>query len=131
MLIEVWERLRGYHKWAETQAVLESANVEKDATGPFDNLSAETLSWNDRTGQKHSAKFTVPDDSPLFKLAPGESVTIRYNPAAPAQFYLRELLRSRVHFIFRTILFWIFIIFVFALVIMFNSLRHHYRHSLW
>jgi len=92
MLIEIWERLRGYHKWTESQATIESANVEKTAiTGSADpvrytSASANTLAWNDQTGQKHSAKFVLSEDSPLFSLKQGDAVTIRYNPARPDRF---------------------------------------------
>jgi hypothetical protein len=102
MLIEIWERLRGYHKWTESQATIESANVEKTAiTGSADpvrytSASANTLAWNDQTGQKHSAKFVLSEDSPLFSLKQGDAVTIRYNPARPDRFYVRDLFRTRV-----------------------------------
>jgi hypothetical protein len=30
MLIEIWERLRGYDKWIETEAKIESSKVEEE-----------------------------------------------------------------------------------------------------
>jgi hypothetical protein len=101
MLIEFWERLRGYQGWNETNAVIESAIVNKEPVGErgilFITTSVDTLAWNDQTGQKHSAELKLPDDSPLFHLKAGDAVTIRYNPARPDEFYLRDLLRTRVH----------------------------------
>ncbi len=102
MFTELWEGLRGYHKWTETQAVLESAAIEKTRIAgegdkmKYSTAAAETLAWYDQGGQKHSAAFTVPEDSSLFKLVAGERVTIRYNPSQPNHFYLRELLRVKV-----------------------------------
>jgi hypothetical protein len=104
MLIEIWERLRGYDKWVETQAKFESSDVEKkpirDRSGTvvdYRYVSGDLLTWTDRQGKKQSASFTVPDDSPIYQMVGGESVTIRYNPARPDRFYYRELLRTRVH----------------------------------
>jgi|HubBroStandDraft_5_1064220.scaffolds.fasta_scaffold51665_2 hypothetical protein len=104
MLIEIWERLRGYDKWIEVAAKIESSEVEKtpitDRSGRVIDYSYESgdmLTWTDRQGEKQYADFTVPDDSPLYQLVGGEAVTIRYNPARPDQYYFRELLRTRVH----------------------------------
>jgi hypothetical protein len=32
MLIEIWERLRGYDKWVQTEAKIESSNLEEVKT---------------------------------------------------------------------------------------------------
>jgi hypothetical protein len=138
MLIEIWERLRGYHKWTETEAVIESANVEKEpvpgSSVLFITTSADALAWTDRTGQKHSTKFTVPDDSPLFKRVAGETVTIRYNPAGPDHFYLRDLLRTRVHAFFLKVLVWTcmaLIVIVYVLHVIARSYLRHHGRTLW
>lgn len=104
MLIEIWERLRGYDKWIETEAKIESSNVEKTpiegrsgtAIG-YSYASGDILTWTDRQGEKQYADFTAPDDSPLYQLIGGETVTIRYDPAHPDRFYYRDLLRTRIH----------------------------------
>jgi len=123
MLIEIWERLRGYHQWTETQATIESAEVKKEPVEGSSVLvittSADTLTWNDHTGQKHLAKFTLPDDSPLFKLGGGDTATIRYNPAHPDRFYLRDLLRTQVRAFFVKVMVWT----VVALVVIFYILH--------
>jgi hypothetical protein len=103
MLIEIWERLRGYDKWEPAQAKVESSQVEETAhpdrsgnvTYTYD--SADVLVWVDRRGVNQRAYFHVPDDSPLYQVIDGEMVAIRFNPANPEQYYLRELLQTRVH----------------------------------
>jgi hypothetical protein len=142
MLIEIWERLRGYGHWTEAQAVIESANVEKTpipgsdgATVRYTSESADTLAWFDRTGQKHSAAFTVPEDSPLFKLTHGDSVAIRFNPASPDNFYLRDLLRARVQAAFVKVIAWVAVVLVVVVFIILPAvartwLRHHTK-RLW
>ncbi|MGB7987562.1 MAG: DUF3592 domain-containing protein [Terracidiphilus sp.] len=103
MLIEIWERLRGYDKWVQVEATIESSNVEETKQtlhgqpAPSTWASRDELVWSDRQGQRRSAEFKIPDDSPLYQLIGGETVTIRYNPAKPEKFYYRELLRTRVH----------------------------------
>jgi hypothetical protein len=111
MLIEIWERLRGYDKWVQTEAKIESSDVEKQpirnrsgVVVDYAYSSGDTLSWTDASGEKQYAPFTVPDDSPLYQLVGGETVTIRYNPAKPDEFYYRELLRTRVHTAIKTTL---------------------------
>jgi hypothetical protein len=116
MLIELWERLRGYDKWIQAKARIRSSKVEKtphhDRSGrEFDTWSSDNaLVWTDQSGQTQSAEFAVPDDSPLYQLIGGETVTIRYNPSDPDQYYFPDLLRSRVGSGLRatlvTIVFW-------------------------
>ncbi len=116
MLIEIWECLRGYNKWIQTEAKIESSNLEKvkayDINGNQTTISEsdDKLVWTDKMGQRQSAEFCVPDDSPLYQFIGGETVTIRYNPAKPEEFYYRELLRSKVHTAFKSALFCVFMI---------------------
>jgi hypothetical protein len=60
------------------------------------------LTWSDRRGEKQYADFTVPDDSPVYQPAGGQTVTIRCAPARPDRFYDRELLRKGVHTVVKT-----------------------------
>jgi hypothetical protein len=115
MLIEIWERLRGYDKWVETEAKIESSNLEKTPVEgrsgtvvSYLYASGDTLTWTDRQGEKQYADFTVPDDSPLYQFIGGETVTIRYDPAHPDRFYYRDLLRTRIHSAVKTTLILIF-----------------------
>jgi hypothetical protein len=102
MLIELWERLRGYNKWIETEAKVESSQV-KETQHSDDGIdystydSNDVLVWADQQGENQRAYFKVPDDSPLYQLVGGETITIRYNPAEPDQYYLRELVETRIH----------------------------------
>jgi hypothetical protein len=108
MLIEIWERLRGYDKWIQVDARVESSNLQEiknyDRSGNQIESSWESedeIVWTDNMGQEQRADFNVPDDSPIYQLVGGETVTIRYNPAKPEEFYYRELLRTRVHTAFK------------------------------
>ncbi len=103
MLIEIWERLRGYDKWVEAVAKVESSQVGETAhTQRSGNVSYtydsdDVLVWTDHQGAAQRAYFRIPDDSPLYQLVDGAAITIRYNPANPEQYYLRDLLQTRVH----------------------------------
>jgi hypothetical protein len=111
MFLEIWERLRGYDKWVETQATIESSDV---TATPYTTRSGravgytydagDVITWSDASGEKQYATFEADEGSPLFQLVGGESVTIRYDPAHPDQFYYRELLRSRVRYACKGIL---------------------------
>ena len=102
MLIELWERLRGYDKWTITTARFESAELKQTAhldrggNVNYTYASNDELVWTDATGTRRSATFTVPDDSPLYQFIGGEGVTIRYNPARSDHYYYRELLQTRL-----------------------------------
>jgi hypothetical protein len=123
MLIELWERLRGYDKWVETDATIESSDVERtdyvDRAGNVSHTwaSGDEVVWTDAHGKRESAKFKVDDESPLYQLVGGETVKIRYNPSKPEQYYFRELLRSRVHRFFQLTLYTTIFLVVLALLL--------------
>lgn len=101
MLIETWEKLRGYDKWIETKATVTSSNIETRVVsgryGPETISEAgDVITWTDQRGEQQYADFNVPPSSPLYQLISGESVSIRYNPAKPEEFYYRDLLRTRI-----------------------------------
>jgi hypothetical protein len=110
MLIEIWERLRGYDKWIETDATVASASVEQKVHQDrswgttYTYGSGDVLIWTDSTGRVQRAFFSVPQGSNLYKLLGGDTLPIRYNPAHPGQFYLRELLQTRINKFARRIL---------------------------
>jgi hypothetical protein len=131
MLIELWERLRGYDKWIEAQARIESSDVEKrpltDRYGKvvdYAYSSGDRVTWTDPQGEKQYADFTVPDDSPLYQLVGGESVTIRYDPAKPDRYYFRELLRTRVHTAVKSTLAALLLLVVFGSLIFLRIIFH-------
>jgi len=109
MLIEIWERLRGYDKWIQTEATIKSSNLAEVEIGrilngrwfnsdPVDEWKSSCmLTWVDNSGNPHENEFEVAEDSPLFQLYDGQTVTIRYNPTNPDQFYLRGISGSKVH----------------------------------
>ncbi len=105
MLIEIWERLRGYDKWIQTEARVISSKVERTSRrvkgGRQDIwIVTNTIVWTARQGQIQSAVFNLADISLLNYFVVGETVTIHYNPVKPSIYYLRELaslnLRRRI-----------------------------------
>jgi hypothetical protein len=110
MLIELWESLCGYDKWIETDATIASSSLEEvrrkeRSWGTYVNYgSADVLIWTDANGREHRAFFRVPQSSPVYKLLGGDTIPIRYNPARPDQFYMRELLQTRANTLAKRIL---------------------------
>ncbi|MGA3129454.1 MAG: DUF3592 domain-containing protein [Terracidiphilus sp.] len=103
MLIEIWEHLRGYDKWVETDAKIESSEPTYYKFKGHDySHSDDVIVWTDSTGEKHRAPFTVHVDSPLFQLVQDSTTRVRYNPADPEEYYFRELLQTRVRKVLST-----------------------------
>ncbi len=102
MLIELWERLRGYDRWIETTARFEAADVKKsvhvDSWGrrKAHYASSDTIAWTDQQGNTHRDSFRVSEGSSLYLMVDGEQVTIRYDPARPRRYYYRALFVSRL-----------------------------------
>ena len=97
MLIELWEKLRGYDKWVETTATVESSEESTyQVKGGEVSESSDVLMWTDGQQTRHRTSFTVDEDSPLYQLVDGSTIQIRYNPADPEENYIRELLQTRV-----------------------------------
>lgn len=101
MLIEFWERLRGYDKWIETEAKIESSDIhEADIKNQYGQTmvreydAGDRIAWSDAQGGQHQGKFSADEESPLYQLVDGNTFTIRYNPARPDRFYNRDLMRS-------------------------------------
>jgi hypothetical protein len=114
MLIEIWERLRGYDKWISTDAIIESSRVTSHHSRSvnFDD-SSDALMWTDRKGERHRDSINVRDDSPLYQLVEGATIQVRFNPDDPEKYYLRELLQTRVNAVARRVA----IIFLIAVII--------------
>jgi hypothetical protein len=95
MLIELWERLRGYDKWIETEARVESAAKIRNALGkryqesPDSRVSGQLLVWKDQYNRTQWGAFITHDTSPLYQLLEGETITIRYAPKRPGRYYCR------------------------------------------
>jgi hypothetical protein len=95
MFIELWERLRGYDKWVEAQAVIVSGETLRRKFGlparrRESQFSSDLLMWKDQRGERRYGAFVNQDTSPLFQLLEGETVTIRYDPSNPSRFYNRS-----------------------------------------
>lgn len=104
MLIEFWESLCGYDKWTQTEATVESSNYVDVKVKSWDNSRSgmeqpdttvsqvtTVITWTDSSKKLYKSQFTVTEPSPLFGKYSGDTVPIRYNPANPHEFYLREL----------------------------------------
>jgi len=120
MLIEMWERLRGYDKWIEAEAEIESSQISTyyDRQGEHEQ-SSDILKWTDVQGEAHRSAFTVPEDSPLYQNVAGQTIAIRYSPADPGRYYLRELLQVRIRTVVR---FAVPVLLLIALVVLSNWL---------
>jgi len=109
MLIELWERLCGYDKWTETKAFVESSDLRQKGAqygigGATPKLGSWIrIAWTDSQGWRRAAEFGADDESPFYQLVGGETVTIRYNPAKPQQYYCRDLLKARVCRLFQAL----------------------------
>jgi hypothetical protein len=89
MLIEIWERMRGYDKWISVEARVYSASEIRKKLGkryqisPENRFSSELLFWRDLDGEAHFGPFVNHETSSLYQLLEDESIEIRYNPAKP------------------------------------------------
>jgi len=102
MLIELWERIRGYNRWVPVEATISSSEMEDHVVegrgGPSHlYVSADKLSWVDAQGNRHTGECIVPSDSSLYQLIGGEKVPIRYDPSNPDDFYFPALLKARLY----------------------------------
>jgi Protein of unknown function (DUF3592) len=103
MLIELWERLRGYDKWIETEATIKSSRIDEVVVAAtrsgkpvYGWQGNEEISWVDKDGAQQCEPLVVKESSPVFKMYDGNPLVIRYNPACPYDFYVREQLRYQV-----------------------------------
>jgi hypothetical protein len=110
MLIEIWERLRGYDKWIPVEAKVFSAREIRKKLGkrfqvsPTSRFSGELLVWKDMEGEAHLGAFVTHETSPLYQLLEGESIAICYSPAKPDHCYCRPHFISWVALITKAIL---------------------------
>jgi hypothetical protein len=105
MLIELWERVRGYDKWTPAVATVQSADLSR--IGEIGNDKSKKpvalgwesvckIVWRDLNQVEHTAVFQAFEESPLYQLVVGDTVDIRVNPANQSQYYLPGLMESRV-----------------------------------
>ena len=110
MLIKAWERLHGYEKWIPTVATIQASRLEDAGFG--DVMSICTIVWHDQRRRLHTAEFEVVETSPLYQLRENDTVEVRFNPAMPDEFYLPDLLQSKLARISRLTFFSILFILV-------------------
>jgi len=105
MLIEIWERLRGYDKWVEAEATIQTSDLQDVQVADFhdrygrdypvdESHSFCNIVWTDSNGTKHCGSYEVSENSALYQLYDGQTIKIRYNPIDPDQFYLRGAMES-------------------------------------
>jgi hypothetical protein len=141
MLIEIWERLRGYDKWIQTEAtILSSELIEPLIESPRDEniiqqnpiknpfvqwLSKCSIRWTDRSGASHTANYSVSEGSQLFLLYDGQTVSIRYNPVNPDEYYIQLLSKNMKRMVLLSSIY-IFCMVV-PIIFLAISLFHHSR----
>jgi hypothetical protein len=104
MLIDIWEKLRGYDKWVDAKAAIKSSQLNEEVVGHdragrnfYGWFGDEWLTWKDASGVEQSEPITVSEDSPVFQCIEGNALEIRYNPADPSEFYIREQLQYQLN----------------------------------
>jgi len=99
MWLVLWEKVRGYDKWIEAQATVQTPETPRSPSEEVDEQPAwggDILVWTDQSGNRQSANFIVPDDCTLYQKVAGDTLVIRYDPRNPARFYFRQLYRIRI-----------------------------------
>jgi hypothetical protein len=104
MLIDLWEKFRGYDKWVDATATIKSSKLSEQVVGHdrggrafYGWFGDEWLTWKDSSGAEQSEPMTVSEDSPVFQCIEGDVIVIRYNPADPSEFYVREQLKYQLN----------------------------------
>jgi len=104
MLIERWERLRGYDRWPEVKATIEwdrtwglpmGGEVGPQGYVPVSSgtrtlLKQVHIRYHDPHGTAHSRSIWLFFGSGVSLLKPGDSFYIRCSPENPKRIYLRE-----------------------------------------
>jgi hypothetical protein len=102
MLIEIWEKLRGYDKWIAADARVVSYETLRKVLGKRvqsirqGHFACDLLLWEDQRGEYHFGPFVNHEGSRLFQLLDNETVTIRYDPSTPDRYYNREYFLGRL-----------------------------------
>jgi hypothetical protein len=53
------------------------------------------ICWKDKVGAEHIASYIVGQGSRLFQLYEGQTVSVRYKPDSPDQYYIRDLFKHK------------------------------------
>jgi hypothetical protein len=104
MPLDLCERLLGRSHWIETQAIIVSKTSAgrtymvkvKNGTSPRYEMHFEAkLKWQDQAGREHESSLRVQQGSPIYALAIGTAIPLRYNPAVPDSWYLPQILHRQ------------------------------------
>lgn len=78
MLIDLWEKFRGYDKWVDATATIKSSKLNQQVVGHdragrafYGWFGDEWLTWNDSSGAEQSEPMTVSEDSRYFSALKG------------------------------------------------------------
>jgi hypothetical protein len=111
MLIDRWERFKGYDKWPEVHARIEwerswglpwTGGIESPGGNPVSMGGMRTMlkqlriCYRDPHGSTQSRSVWLLFCFTLFLLRPGDSFYIRCSPENPCQLYLREQTKGMV-----------------------------------
>jgi hypothetical protein len=129
MLIEFWEKFRGYNKWVDATATIKSSKLNEQVVGHdragrafYGWFGDEWLTWKDSSGVEQSEPMTVSEDSPVFQCIEGNTIVVRYNPADPSEFYIREQLKYQLNRAVKIIL-WISVVIAAVVALSFALFR--------
>jgi hypothetical protein len=105
MVNEWFAHLRGYDKWTSTVATVQLATLSRvgevgkggsDSPVALGWESTCEIRWEDQNQIQHTAVFHAFEESPLYQLCEGDTVSILFNPAKPSEYYLPGLIRSEL-----------------------------------
>lgn len=108
-LIEIWEWLRGYRKWTQTQAQTvflkeETLFHEGGKDLHYSHVTGARVVWTDSDGKSHYMLLKQYGNPPKYPVAEGEVVDLRYDPANPMRCYSRRLSELKVRRVVATTL---------------------------
>ena len=104
MFIEWWEQIRGFDRWPEVPATIESTRTYGPAaTGSGTDfairspvfrkdvlLERMSITYATVDGVRQTKRIWLPACPLLLSLAPGDHFYLRYSPGNPSRLYIRE-----------------------------------------
>jgi hypothetical protein len=101
MILEIWERLRGFDKWPQVEATIQSSAVEKatrlrKGSRVDEWKTVYEIAWTDPAGLLQRKQMALPGMSRDLNLIDGVGISVRYKPTDYSKFFIREELRRRI-----------------------------------
>jgi hypothetical protein len=103
MFIEWWERVRGFDRWPEVRATIESTRKYGPAATGGTNFATNlpvfrkdvmlermSIAYATVDGVGHTKRIWLPACPLLLSLAPGDHFYVRYCPDNPNRLHIRE-----------------------------------------